>query len=196
MNRAALALSIAGSLTTTLGAFGCSSSSSPAATDGGAIDGTTEGGAPDAPASQSLCQNASDIAASQRFYCPGNAGIDDVASQCGVSCAFNLDAGACATSCIVAATGGALSTACASCYGVMVVCARDNCLNECLADPLGNICLRCRCGNNLPKHVNCYVATEACSGDHRTECEQLEAGTWKGYPTGDAGCVDEGGSEQ
>ncbi|HEY8041321.1 MAG TPA: hypothetical protein VIF15_16050 [Polyangiaceae bacterium] len=183
MRTAALVLSFGAALAAAGVCLHCSTSSggSPAG-DGG-------------PASQNLCQNPSDLAARGAYYCPGNQSIDGLAATCGVGCAFTLDAGACTTDCLLDAAGGALSQGCASCFATMVVCARDNCLNECLGDPLGDVCLACRCGDNLPKHVNCYVATEQCSGVHRTECDQLEAGTWTGYPPGDAGCPAEAGGD-
>ena len=158
--------------------------------------GSSSGGGGDgAAASQNLCQNPSDLAARAAYFCPGNQSVDGLAAGFGVGCAFNLEAGPCTTDCLLDASGGALSPGCASCFAVMVVCARDNCLNECLSDPLGNVCLDCRCGDNLPKHINCYTATEQCSGVHRTECDLYEAGMWDGYPTGDAGCPGDAGPD-
>jgi hypothetical protein len=166
---------------------GCSTSS------GGNGGGSDAGDG--AVTTQNLCNNPADLDARARFYCPGNMGIDDIAAQCGVQCAYIPDAGPCTTACIMAVTEGGLSEGCASCFGVMVACAQKNCLTDCVMNPLGNACLSCRCGNNLPNHVNCYIPTEQCSGVHRTECDQLEAGTWPGYPTGDAGCAPEGGDD-
>jgi hypothetical protein len=182
-----------------LGAWvGCSSGSSAnkaaggdaSAGDGAVGDGATGDGA---IMTQNLCNNPPDLAARAKFYCPGSMSLDDIAGQCGVMYATTPDAGGLVAACIVAATGGAISQGCASCFGVMVECAQKNCLEECVTNPLGDICLDCRCGDNLPNHVNCYDPTFACSGVARPECGLLEAGTWDGYPTGDAGCAAEGG---
>ena len=176
---------------------GCSSGSSGNNATGGdaSADGMADGAGDGAVMTQNLCNNPSDLAARAKFYCPGSMSLDDIAGQCGVMYATTPDAGGLVAACIVAGTGGAISQACASCFGVMVECAQKNCLEECVTDPLGNICLDCRCGDNLPNHVNCYDPTFACSGVPRPECGLLEAGMWDGYPTGDAGCAAEGGGD-
>lgn len=164
---------------------GCTSSGASGNADAG--DG--------APSTQNLCNNQPDLAARARLYCPGNKSLDGVAAECGISCVTAPDAGGCTSDCIVKETGGVVSSSCAGCFAVMVLCARDNCLNECIGDPLGNTCLDCRCGDNFPGHANCYVPTYACSGVLRDDCQRLEAGTWRGYPTGDAGCAQDAASD-
>lgn len=151
---------------------------------------TTSTGAGAAPAT-SYCDNASDEAARLRDYCPGERNIQDISGQCGLDCVLDEDAGGCVTDCIVKGTNEALSRDCASCVADTVVCARDYCLNECLADTQGKPCLQCRCGLNAQKH-SCYDDYERCAGKHLTDCDELEAGTWNGYPHYDAGCGDAG----
>ena len=150
-------------------------------------------GGGDAGVHTSYCDNPGDKAARERGYCPGNRNIQEVTGECGLGCITVLDAGGCISDCLLEQTDGAVSANCASCIAATVVCARDNCFNECIGDTQSELCLSCRCGNNLAKH-DCYEDYENCAGTHLPECDELEAGTFTGYPKYDAGCVEDAGS--
>ncbi len=182
------------------GAAGCKSDS---ASDGaaGAAGIGAGGGAGEGPVDQ--CVGASDRAAREAPYCvtpplvtaPDTLSVEQIASKCGVDCAFNPARQKCNHDCITENTAAALSTGCTDCIVATVECASYNCLNECLSNPLGTVCLACRCGANLPHHTNCVAAFRACTGlETVTDCEELDAGTWTPL-TFDAGtCIGAAGS--
>lgn len=168
-----MSLGIGGLGASALGAAGCSGSDEAAA--------ITPAGA---------CNNPADLAAREKGYCPGNRSVSQIAGKCGLDCLLEEDAGGCVGECVEAQTE--LSAECSSCVAGTVLCGRDYCLQECLSDTQSEVCLKCRCGTNQEQH-SCYDDYERCSGVHLTDCDELAAGTWEGYPEIDAGCADDGG---
>jgi hypothetical protein len=136
------------------------------------------------------CDNPADLVARDKGYCPGNRSVSQIAGKCGLDCLLEEDAGGCVSDCVEAQTE--LSAPCSSCVSGTVLCGRDYCLQECLSDTQSEVCLKCRCGENKEQH-SCYDDYERCSGVHLTDCDELAAGAWMGYPELDAGCADDGG---
>jgi len=170
------ALALGGVSALGLGSCGSDETGSAAAT----------GGTP----TTAYCDNPADLEARDKGYCPGNKSVTQIAGKCGLDCLLEEDAGGCVTDCVHAQTD--LSVECSSCVSGTVLCGRDHCLQECISDTQSELCLACRCGGNKDGY-SCYVDYEACSGVHLTDCDQLEAGTWTGYPPVDGGCPDDGG---
>lgn len=189
------ALTLAGAAAV-LALLGCGSSETKPgqqAGGGGAATTTSSASTTQSGTTAGHCDNASDEAARLAGYCPGNRNIQDISGQCGLDCLQDEDAQTCVTDCIVDGTQKALSHGCASCVALTVVCARDYCLNDCIGDTQSELCLRCRCGQNKKGH-SCYDDYEQCAGRHLTDCDELDAGTWTGYPHPDAGCGGGGGA--
>jgi hypothetical protein len=180
------ALGLAGLAAGSIAVAACSSDSPASATTTTSSSTSGAGGA-----ATNYCDNDSDEAARLRDYCPGERNIQDISGQCGLDCVLDDDPKKCVTDCILKETNDALSSGCATCVADTVVCAKDYCLNECLADTQGKPCLACRCGLNA-QHHSCYDDYEHCAGRHLTDCDELDAGTWNGYPHYDAGCSDGG----
>jgi hypothetical protein len=168
------------------------SAAAAAAVAAGCDSSDSAGGAAGGPSGGRYCDNDQDRAARVRGYCPGNRNIQEVTGDCALDCLFQEDAGGCIGDCIVTATDGELSVGCSTCVAATAVCGRDYCLNECISDTQSELCLACRCGQNADKH-NCYDDYEVCSGTHLTDCDEIDAGTFVGYPHYDAGCPGEGG---
>lgn len=166
------------------GGAGGSNTASQSSSASGSGSSTSSGAG---GATTAYCDNEADEAARLRAYCPDNRNIQEISGDCGLDCLTAADSKACIADCIVDATGDALSKACAGCVALTVICASDNCLNACIADTQSELCLKCRCGEN-PKQHSCYDEYEACAGRHLTECDELAAGTWSGYPHPDAQC--------
>jgi len=119
------------------------------------------------PPPEDACNNAADLAILNE------ADPAAVAQTCLVNGGCSFSDAACISRCIAQETG--LSAACARCFGETSVCALENCLNVCLADPGGAGCLDCL-------DLHCLEDFEACSGvtwgggECVPQCGQRECG--------------------
>lgn len=147
-------------------------------------------------AASGVCANASDQAATQAAYCPGDKSVADVTSGCAIQCLTATDSKMCSHDCVDTATNHAISGACIDCYVDLTSCGQTNCLTACISDPKSAGCLACLCGGTgNTGHVNCYDGFNACTGLGFQFCEQLDAGTWTGYPPPDGGCATDAGAD-
>jgi len=153
------------------------------------------------------CVNAKDQVGVFRSYCPPDPFEPDAAaavreyksfaelsSDCARYCVLTptgRDDPNCVDKCLTNATQGAISEPCLGCREAMVACGRTYCLAECAPGPLDVKCLTCMCGNNYPNNHNCYDPYNKCTGLNFTYCQQLDAGTFDGFPApNDAGLCD------
>ena len=153
------------------------------------------------------CTNAKDQVGVFRSYCAPDPFEKDaaavtyeyksfaqVSSDCARFCVLDpvqRDNPKCVETCLKTATQGAISDTCLQCRIQMVECGRKYCLAECAPGPLEPKCLQCMCGDNYPSSMNCYNPYNACSGLNLKYCEQLDAGTFDGFPPpNDAGACD------
>ena len=113
--------------------------------------------------------------------------LPEITGECGVKCVLDREheSATCVSDCVREATGGAISEPCLACHDQLVVCARKNCLSDCLNGPLDPKCLNCMCGDNFPDNVNCYKPHNVCSGLDLQYCKQWDAGTYDGFPPPD-----------
>jgi hypothetical protein len=142
--------------TTGDGTTGDGTTGDGAAGDG--VDAAVDAAVPDTgtatlacdPNGEGACQNADD--------CPIIEGgtARQSATTCGIGCLGDADPEACANTCVVDETG--LSTECSACYIDIVVCTRDNCIQECLADPESAACFDCQVS------AGCRAEFDECSG--------------------------------
>ena len=133
---------------------------------GGGADGDADADADgDADSDTTACTNADDGAAisAEIYGADGDLSYADVTSGCGQACALDPDPRSCTLTCLQDATGYAASIGCALCFVDQVICAIMNCLAPCMADPAGDPCFECRCGDNAAM-VNCMGDFESCSG--------------------------------
>src|SRR5690606_35299893 len=106
--------------------------------------GTDSGMNPDAGGEVLVdqCTNDSDMAATMAIY--DGKDIVGHATDCGLACSSDPDVQGCSQACILERTMNAVSAGCASCYSLSVLCAFDNCLAACIADPGAPACTACR----------------------------------------------------
>lgn len=122
---------------------------------------------PIGPPPGDACNNAADLAILSE------ADPAAVAQTCLLGGVCGLDDPACISRCIADETG--LSAACAQCFGVTSICAIENCLGSCVADPGGAECMACL-------DTFCLADFEACSGvtwgggDCVPQCGERECG--------------------
>jgi hypothetical protein len=179
----------AGGSAGTAGSAGSAGSGGSAGTGGSAGSGGSDGGA------VGVCNNTSDKAATTAGYCPGNASVADIVGNCAKSCITNSDPQGCTKTCLDNATNHAISADCEGCYVALTFCGSQNCLSECLSDPTSATCLACLCGGNS-NAVNCYDAFNSCTGLGFTFCQDLDGGTWDGYPAPNPPATDcDGGAD-
>ena len=114
------------------------------------------------------CASAADVA----LLCTAN--IATIAGQCGVGCASGPQAmfKTCTSSCITMMVK--LSEGCAGCYVDTVACTQQNCLNQCIANPMAPACTACQ------REKGCRGEFEKCTGIPG--------------PAGDGGAPDSGGT--
>lgn len=200
MNRSDLVIAIVAPLVTVAALqWGCSSDSEPAA--------TTADAGPEVSTVTNACLNAQDEVGVFRSYCAPDPferdaeaaireykSFAELSSDCARFCVLDPVANkdpTCVNRCLKRATGGAISDQCLSCREEMVACGRKYCLAECAPGPLEVKCLVCMCGSNYPENHNCYDPYNKCTGLNFTYCQQLDAGTFDGFPPpNDAGACD------
>lgn len=159
-------------------------------TDGGGGSGG-EGEGDGGPTVTGACDNEADKAAGRAGYCPGNRSVSQIVSACAKDCLLSQEE-TCTRDCVEGDLKGALSEDCRDCYIELTACGSANCAAVCLADTSSTECISCLCGDNK-KETNCYAAFNECSGLGVTYCEDVENGTFTGYPEPEpaAECEDE-----
>jgi hypothetical protein len=179
--------------------WGCSDSNDPPK--------TTADAGPEISTVTNACTNDKDKIGVFRSYCAPDpferdaaAAINEyksfaeLSSDCARFCVLDPVANkdpTCVNRCLKRATAGAISDLCLGCREEMVACGRKYCLAECAPGPLETKCLVCMCGNNYPDNHSCYDPYNKCSGLGFTYCQQLDAGTFDGFPAPtDAGLCD------
>ena len=164
-----------------------SGSGGKAGTGGGGSGGSsgTGGASGSGGGVTDACTNATDLAAIMATYGgmagAGGAGMtySDIVAECGLGClADNQDdipaVITCTEACVSAATDDAVSEECTNCFTQSALCAFENCIARCAADPAADACIACRCNaadSGNTNGVNCEAGFAVCSGVDRMTCE-------------------------
>ena len=98
--------------------------------------------------------------------------VTEATTACTTTCFGSDQLEECVQECVVDATGGQLSEDCATCDARAAVCAVENCLGVCLADPTSPDCIACRCG--VGETPDCVGDFETCAGVESRVCASLE----------------------
>lgn len=115
----------------------------------GVYAGWTEDQLSDATAEGGACKEDTEAICSRDM----NAAAGECAQACFIQHGNDMQALiACAFQCVKQGSTIEPSDACLSCYLTAVLCAQQNCLEECLADTGSSSCIQCR-------------AEEGCTGD-------------------------------
>lgn len=80
------------------------------------------------------------------------------ATDCGLSCLRSCEPDKCAVKCMIEKRGVPLSETCSSCYGDIVLCTIDKCLERCISDAKAEDCKACQV------EKRCQAAFNTCSG--------------------------------
>lgn len=129
------------------------------------------------------CDNDADKAAGKAGYCPDNKSVSSIVSGCAINCLTSDDEN-CTRDCVDEGTDSALSSGCRDCYIELTKCGSSNCVSVCLGNAGSAECVACLCGENQ-KEIDCYAAFNECSGLGTTYCDEVENGTFTGYPEPD-----------
>jgi hypothetical protein len=151
-----------------------------AGTGGGGGSGGSSGGG----SSTDACTNASDMTAIGASYgaagAGGAVGYTDIVADCGLGCIGDLGTDdipaviECTEACVSVATDDAVSADCTNCFTQSALCAFENCIARCAADPAAAACLACRCNaadSGNMNGVNCEAGFATCSGINRMLCD-------------------------
>lgn len=153
-------------------------------TGGGGSGGSGGGTGGAGGAVTDACTNDSDLAAIMAMYGgmagAGGAGMtfSEIVADCGLTClADNQDdipaVVACTEECVSERTDDAVSDTCTGCFTESALCAFNNCIARCAADPAAAGCLACRCNepdSGNTGDVNCEARFAECSGVDRNTC--------------------------
>lgn len=107
------------------------------------------------------CQNEEDLDWLHSELEPGETGRDfarDKAGDCGLGCISHSQPDDCAIRCMKD-QGVELTDGCAGCYGHIVLCTINDCLQQCIDDPQSDICYDCQ------EDKGCNDEFYACTGD-------------------------------
>lgn len=126
--------------------------------DGGNGDGgQTDGGPP--PVDQ--CQGDTDLSwlgSKVNDEQTGRELAREAAGDCGLGCLSEPKPDKCAIKCMTDIRGVQLTDGCAGCYGGIVLCTINKCINVCMGDPQAQICKDCQ------EEKGCNETFYACTG--------------------------------
>lgn len=80
------------------------------------------------------------------------------ATDCGLASLSLCEPDVAAVTCMLEKRGVPLSKTCASCYGDIVLCTIDKCIQRCISDPAAEDCKACQV------EKGCQAAFDVCSG--------------------------------
>ena len=98
------------------------------------------------PLEPDQCQNDEDLAWLHSSVSNGETGRDfarEKAGDCGLACVSASAPDECALRCMNN-QGVELTDGCAGCYGFIVLCTINNCLQQCIDDPHSDVCDACQ----------------------------------------------------
>ncbi len=113
------------------------------------------------PLEPDQCQNEEDLTWLHSEISPGETGRDfarEKAGDCGLACVSASAPDECAIECMKN-QGVELTDGCAGCYGFIVLCTINNCLQQCIDDPHSDICDDCQTDKG------CNDEFYTCTGD-------------------------------